>query len=143
MLTEEEKQEKIQHYKEVAKGLLGHRLCAFNAYYQGTRPQVMLVYWDYKPRLVTQAELQELMPEVEFVMVKREFSPAARLSVFEDIMLKSEYKIEKEGQEPMPLLLFADTMLGRRDLSEKELRYNDTELDDGVAAVDEWIDCSI
>lgn len=140
MLTLEEMREKAHHYEELAKGLLGHRLCAFNWDFIGDRPQVMLVYWDYKPRLITQAELQELMPEVEFVMVKREFSRAALLSVFEEIMRNQEYHIIRDGEKPMPLHWFAQQQLGRRDLSEKELRYNDSEKDPNVGDVGDWLE---
>ena len=79
-MTQQEKDEKVREYKEKAIALLGHHMQVFECRWYGGHPVVQIAYNDYKVSIITRAELQQLMPEVEFASVIREFSTAAMLS---------------------------------------------------------------
>ena len=65
-MTKEEQQQCEETYLQKALGLLGHRLKVFDVKWYGGHPVAQVVYWDYKVSIITRAELQQLMPEVEF-----------------------------------------------------------------------------
>ena len=87
-MTQQEKDEKAQQYKEKAIALLGHHMQVFECRWYGGHPVVQIAYYDYKVSIITRAELQQLMPEVEFASVIREFSTAAMLSELDTIRKK-------------------------------------------------------
>ncbi len=136
-MTKEEQKQCEETYLQKALGLLGHRLKVFDVKWYGGHPVAQVVYWDYKVSIITRAELQQLMPEVEFATVKREFSDAAFCHQLFLIMVNVAPSVTIDGttatiQEHCERLLY-DT-----DLSTESLRYDENEKEYNVVPIFRW-----
>ena len=136
-MTKEEQKQREEAYLQKALGLLGHRLKVFDVKWYGGHPVAQVVYWDYKVSIITRAELQQLMPEVEFATVKREFSDAAFFHQLFLIMVNVAPSVTIDGttatiQEHCERLLY-DT-----DLSTESLRYDENEKEYNVVPIFRW-----
>ena len=164
-MNKKEREQKLQEYEEKVRGLLGHLLYGYKCEFMGDHPVMQVVYFDYKVSIIVRAELQRLLPEVELATVKRLLSRAALLSAIEPL-LDCEYAYEHEDGEAFmvhkewdddeneiesarqetPLVEWAISKLYDVDLSEKELRYTDDEMDEraigtlwgNLTARDDW-----
>ena len=82
-------------YKQMLKDYFGKFLYGLEVTETGGRPQVQLVYFDFKHIDTVRRELAQMMPEVEFTKLKRDFTNTAMVWVLsrmliEDHMTKRE-----------------------------------------------------
>lgn len=136
-MTQQEKDEKAQQYKEKAIALLGHHMQVFECRWYGGHPVVQIAYYDYKVSIITRAELQQLMPEVEFASVIREFSTAAMLSELEEIMYDDDITINYQG-ENVKVYELCERLLYNADLSSRPIRYHQEEKECRLQSMAEW-----
>ena len=64
-------------YKQMLKDYFGKFLYGLELTNEGGRPQVQLVYFDFKHIDTVRRELVQMMPEVEFTKLKRKFTNTA------------------------------------------------------------------
>ena len=129
-----EKDLKTNEYFETTRKLLGFHLEDFDCEWQGDHPVVEVSYMDYKVSIITRAELQQLMPEVELACVKRRISTTAQLHQLIEILYGGKYFNGDEAfvrkadtGEEVTLNEWAVSMLFNEDLSKEPLPYDDME----------------
>ena len=136
-MTGEEQKEKEREFKQLAVGLLGHCLKVFECKWYGGHPVAHVVYWDYKVSIITRAELQQLMPGVEFATIKREFSTAAMMEQLWDVLVNNDPTVIIKGQQE-PLQELCERLLYNRDLSLENLRYSEDEKKTEICLMCQW-----
>lgn len=136
-MTKEEQKQCEETYLQKALGLLGHRLKVFDVKWYGGHPVAQVVYWDYKVSIITRAELQQLMPEVEFATVKREFSVAAFCQQLFVIMVDKCPSVSIDGATAT-LQEHCERMLYDTDLAREHLRYDEKEMEINVTPIFKW-----
>lgn len=136
-MTQQEQKDRERQFEQLAVGLLGHRLKVFECKWYGGHPVVQVVYWDYKVSIITRAELQQLMPEVEFATVKREFSTAAMMEQLWEVAVEEKHRIAIDGREET-LVELCERLLYNRDLTLGELRYSKKEMEEKPCLMCQW-----
>ncbi len=131
-MKQEVKQAKIEEYTKKVNELLGSNLLECTCEYFGDHPVMEITYQDYKVSIITRAELQQLMPEVEFAKVKREISASAQLNLLFEV-LESEYLngdkafVRKTNGDEITLSDWAVSLLFDKDLSNANICYIENE----------------
>ena len=114
-----------KHYASRIQSFLGNSLERLDIECADTgHPIIKLMYVDFKPAPVVRAELQMMMPEVEFAEISREYSQRAYLFYFADTYLCNAFKISSTQVPPTPLLDYLTSGLYNLDLSRFEITYN-------------------
>ena len=126
-----------KNYKKRLKDYFGFHLEGLDVSEDGGEIQVQLVYCDFKHIDTVRRELAQMMPEVEFVKIKRNFTPSAELWIFGRMMddphrypAPKLYVMKDNGDLTLTdLSEIARTQLRQLELDDDdEIPYTDTEL---------------
>lgn len=111
-------------YKQMLKDYFGRFLYGLEVTRDGGQVQAQVVYFDFKHIETVRRELAQMMPEVEFVKLKRDFTEAAQQWALAR-MLDPDYK-----HQPVLFMEHGDTLVKTtvRDIARADL--NQLELDD-------------
>ena len=127
-------------YKQLLKDYFGKFLYGLEVTETGGRPQVQLVYFDFKHIDTVRRELAQMMPEVEFTKLRREYTDSAIKWALNKIMWEEPAPKEttpviyvKRGENLMRTTLrdIAYTELRQLEFDEddeREFHYTDFEL---------------
>ena len=73
-------------YKKMLKDYFGKYLYGLDVEEKGGRVQAQVIYFDFKHIDVVRKELAQMMPEVEFIKLKRDYTETAIMWAFSHIM---------------------------------------------------------
>ena len=124
-------------YKKMLKDYFGKYLYGLQVEGKGGYVTVQLVYYDFKHISTVRRELAQMMPEVEFTKIKREFTEDAELWA-----LRQLFDGEQEGSKNTPVIYvkrgdslvksslanIAIAELGQLELDEDEITYADNSI---------------
>ena len=112
-------------YKKMLRDYFGRFLYGMDVEEKGGIVQAQIIYFDFKHIDTVRRELAMMMPEVEFTKLKRDFTHAAKVWIYGQ-MLSPEYK-----NAPMVYVQRGDTLVKTtiEDLARSEL--SQIELEDG------------
>jgi hypothetical protein len=113
-------------YKKMLKDYFGKFLYGLEVKEEGGRVQVQLVYFDFKHIDTVRRELAQMMPEVEFTKLKRDYTITAQTWALSR-MLYHDY-----GHSPVLYVQNGDTLVKTtvRDIAMTELNQLELEEDD-------------
>ena len=126
-----------KNYEKRLKDYFGYHLEGLDVSEDGGEIQVQLVYCDFKHIDTVRRELAQMMPEVEFVKIKRNFTPSAELWIFGRMMddphrypAPKLYVMKDNGDLMLTdLSEIARTQLRQLELDDDdEIPYTDVEL---------------
>ena len=126
-----------KNYKKCLKDYFGFHLEGLDVSEDGGEIQVQLVYCDFKHIDTVRRELAQMMPEVEFVKIKRNFTPSAELWIYGRMIDDPHrypaprlYVMKDNGDLTLTdLSEIARTQLRQLELDDDdEIPYTDTEL---------------
>lgn len=83
-------------YKQMLKDYFGKFLYGLEVTEEGGRPKVQLIYFDFKHIDTVRRELAQMMPEVEFTKLKRDFTDTALLWVLRQMLADTHTNREKK-----------------------------------------------
>ena len=117
-------QSQERDYKKMLKDYFGRFLYGLDVTREGGQVQAQVVYFDFKHIDTVRRELAQMMPEVEFTKLKRDFTEAAHLWALSR-MLDPDYKYQ-----PVVYVQRGDSIIKTtvRDIARADL--NQLELDD-------------
>lgn len=115
-------------YKKMLKDYFGRYLYGLQVEENGGYVTVQLVYYDFKHISTVRRELAQMMPEVEFTKIKRDYTEDAELWA-----LRKLYDGEMEGGKNIPVIYVqrGDALVRSSLTSIAQAELNQTELDEG------------
>ena len=133
-------------YRKMLKEYFGKYLYGLSVEENGGYVTVQLVYYDFKHISTVRRELAQMMPEVEFTKIKREFTEDAELWA-----LRQLFDGEQEGSKSTPVIYvqrgdslvksslvnIALSELGQLELDDDEITYADNSILHTCKALDE------
>ena len=123
------KQQPGRDYARMLKDYFGFHLYGMEVKENGGQMQAQVIYKDYKHIDTVRRELAQMMPEVEFTKLRREFSESAELWALEKLMWE-------DGAHPAPVIYVQrGTTLVQATLSDiavSELRQLELDEDDDI-----------
>jgi len=124
-------------YKQMLKDYFGKFLYGLQVEQDGGRVLVQIVYYDFKHISTVRRELAQMMPEVEFTKLKRDFTEDAELWA-----LRQLYNGEREDSKNTPIIYvqrgdalvksslrnIARSELSQLEIEDDEITYPDNSL---------------
>lgn len=129
-----------RNYGQMLKDYFGFHLCGMEVKEEGGQMQAQVVYEDFKHIDTVRRELAQMMPEVEFTKLRRDYTESACLWALSRIMWEEPCPKEhtpvvfvKRGDNIMRTTLrdIAINELRQLELDEddeREIRYTDSEM---------------
>ena len=125
-------------YAETLREYFGFHLTGLDVNEDGGETQVQLVYCDYKHIDTVRRELAQMLPEVEFVKIRRDFTESAMLYALKKMMGRFDPHFEEptlyvKHQDgtlvPTDLMGLARTALRRVELDEDDdIQYSEFDM---------------
>lgn len=115
-------------YKQMLKDYFGRFLYGLEVTHEGGQVQAQIVYFDFKHIETVRRELAQMMPEVVFTKLKREFTEVAETWALAR-MLEPGYKYQ-----PVIYVQQGDTLVKTtvRDIARAELNQLEIDDDDNI-----------
>lgn len=112
------------YYEQKLKQVLGKNLNGFEI--EGARtkhPKIHVAYTDYKPVPIVRAELQMVMPEVDFTEVDRQFTNGAYAFYFLEYLLFAKFSKILDGGQEYDIMEFVNADMFDYDFSQYHYSY--------------------
>lgn len=124
-------------YEQMLKDYFGKFLYGLDVTQDGGQVQAQIIYFDFKHIDTVRRELTQMMPEVEFIKLKRDFTTAAETWALRNMMMP-DYK-----QQPVIYVEQSNTLIKTtvRDIARTELQQMELEDDDIDYTGDHDITC--
>ena len=121
-------QSQNRDYEKLLKEYFGRFLYGLSIECIGGQVRVQIVYFDYKHIDTVRRELAQMMPEVEFVKIKRDYTEAAEAWALHQ-MLSPDF-----GNPPVIYVQQGETLVKTtlRDIAISELRQLELDEDDDI-----------
>jgi hypothetical protein len=133
-------------YRKMLKDYFGKYLYGLQVEENGGYVTVQLIYFDFKHISTVRRELAQMMPEVEFTKIKRDFTKDAELWALQNL-----YEAEMEHSENMPVIYvqhgetivktsivnLAVAELSQLDLDDDEIDYEENGMLDACQTFDD------
>lgn len=120
-------------YNAILKEYFGFHLCGLEIKDEGGQMQVQLVYLDFKHIDTVRRELAQMMPEVEFVKIRRDYTESTIAWALSQMMWESE-------RHPSPTIYVqrGKTLVQTtiRDIATTELNQLELDEDDNIPYTD-------
>lgn len=114
-------------YKKMLKDYFGEYLYGLRVDEKGGYVTAQVVYFDFKHISTVRRELAQIMPEVEFTKLKRDYTREAHIWALEEL-----YKAEMEHSENAPIIYVkhGDSLVKSSIVNLAEAELSQLELDD-------------
>lgn len=118
-------------YKKMLKDYFGRFLYGMEVNEEGGRVRISIVYFDFKHIDTVRRELAHMMPEVEFVKLKRDFTEVAQIWALRQMMLSFG---GSRHPEPVIYVQRGDNLIksSLRDIAVSELCQLEFDDDDDI-----------
>ena len=128
-------QSQNRDYEKLLKEYFGRFLYGLSVEQEGGQVRAQVVYFDYKHIDTVRRELAQMMPEVEFVKLRRDYSTAAQTWTLRQMLLPDC------SHQPILYVQQGDTLVKStlRDIAISELRQLELDEDDDIDYTDD--DC--